>query len=73
MCYCPGMRTTIELPDDLRRRVASEATARNLRGYFDGAQDARQSVQSGVRGSLNRRTAEMEIQRLAELTANWRT
>ena len=78
------MRTTIELPDDLRQRVVSEAAARNLRGYspvivdalrayFDGAHDVRQSVQSGVRGSRNRRTAEMEIQRLAELRANWRT
>ena len=27
MCYCPGMRTTIELPDDLRRPVVSKATA----------------------------------------------
>ena len=49
------MRTTIELPDDLRRRVVSEATARNLRGfsqvivdalrvYLDGGQDDRQSM-----------------------------
>ena len=27
------MRTTIELPDDLRQRVVSEAAARNLKGY----------------------------------------
>lgn len=78
------MRTTIELPDDLRRRVVSEAAARNLRGYsqvivdalwayFDGRQDDRQSVVARVRGSLDPRAAEMERRRLAELRANWRT
>ena len=78
------MRTTIELPDDLRRRVVSEAAARNLRGYsqvvvealrayFEGGKDERQSVLSRVRGSLNPRAAEMESRRLAELRANWRT
>ena len=78
------MRTTIELPDDLRRQVVSEAAARNLRGYsqvvvealrayFDGGKDERQSVLSRVRGSLNPRAAEMESRRLAELRANWRT
>ena len=78
------MRTTIELPEDLRRQVVSEAAARNLRGYsqvivdalrayFDGGQDDRQSVLARVRGSLNPRAAEMESRRLAELRANWRT
>ena len=78
------MRTTIELPDDLRRRVVSEAAARNLRGYsqvivdalrahFDGGQDDRQSVAAHVRGSLNPQAAEVERRRLAELRANWRT
>jgi len=78
------MRTTIELPDDLRRRVVSEAAARNLRGYsqvivdalrayFDGGQDDRQSAVARVRGSLNSQAAAMERRRLAELRANWRT
>jgi metal-responsive CopG/Arc/MetJ family transcriptional regulator len=78
------MRTTIDLPDDLRRRVVSEAAARNLRGYsqvivealrayFDGGQDERQSVLTRVRGSLNPHAAEIEGRRLAELRANWRT
>ncbi|MDE0447341.1 MAG: hypothetical protein OXH96_11770 [Spirochaetaceae bacterium] len=78
------MRTTIELPDDLRRRVVSEAAARNLKGYsqvvvdalrayFDGGQDERQNVLSRVRGSLDPRAAEIETRRLAELRANWRT
>ena len=78
------MRTTIELPDDLRRRVVSEAAARNLRGYsqvivdalrayFDGGQDNRQSVVARVRGSLSAQAADTENRRLAEVRANWRT
>ena len=78
------MRTTIELPDDLRRRVVSEAAARNLRGYsqvivdalrayFDGGQDDRHTMVARVRGSLNPQAAERERRRLAELRANWRT
>lgn len=80
----PAMRTTIELPDDLRQRVVSEAAARNLRGYsqvivdalhayFDGREDDRQSVVARVRGSLNAQAAEVEARRLAEVRANWRT
>ena len=79
-----AMRTTIELPDDLRQRVVSEAAARNLRGYsqvivdalrayFDGRKDDRQSVVARVRGSLNAQAAEVEARRLAEVRANWRT
>ena len=78
------MRTTIELPDDLRQRVVSEAAARNLRdysrvivdalrAYFDGRQDGRQSAVARVRGSLNRQADERERRRLTELRANWRT
>ena len=78
------MRTTIELPDDLRRRVVSEAAARNLRGYsqvivdalrvyFDGRQDDPQSVVARVRGSLSAQAAEVENRRLAEVRANRRT
>ena len=79
-----GMRTTIELPADLRRRVVSEAAARNLRGYspvivdalrayFDGQEDDRQHVVARVRGSLGAHAAEVEDHRLAEVRANWRT
>lgn len=78
------MRTTVELPDDLRQRVVSEAAARNLRdysqvivdalrAYFDGGQDGRQSAVARVRGSLNRQADERERRRLTELRANWRT
>ena len=78
------MRTTIELPDDLRRRVVSEAAARDLRGYsqvivdalrayFDGRQDDRQSVVARARGSLDAQAAEVERRRLAEVRSNWRT
>ena len=78
------MRTTIELPDDLRQRVAAEALARNLRGYsqvivdallayFDGKSDDRRSIVSRVRGSLSAREAQEEKRRLAEVRANWRT
>ena len=84
MRYVIRMRTTIELPDDLRQRVVSEAAARNLRGYsqvivdalrtyFDGRQDDRQSVVARVRRSLNAQAAEVEARRLAEVRANWRT
>ena len=83
MWYCFDM-PTVELPDDLRRRVVSEAAARNLRDYsrvivdalrvyFDSEQDGRQSAVAHVRGSLNPRAAEIENRRLAELRANWRT
>ena len=79
-----GMRTTIELPDDLRQRVVSEAAARSLRGYsqviadalrayFDGRPDDRQSVVACVRGSLSAQAAAVENRRLVEVRANWRT
>lgn len=78
------MRTTIELPDDLRQRVVSEAAARNLRGYspvivdalrayFDGREDDRHNVVARVRGSLGAQAAQVEHRRLAEVRANWRT
>ena len=78
------MRTTVELPDDLRQRVVSEAAARNLKGYSqvivdalrdysDGRKDGRQSVVARVRGSLDAQAAEVEARRLAEVRANWRT
>ena len=79
------MRTTIELPDDLRQRIVSEAAARNLRGYsqvivdalrhyFDGRlADRRDGVVARVRGSLSPQAAEMEDRRIAEVRANWRT
>ena len=77
------MRTTIELPDDLRQRVVPEAAARNLRGYpqvivdalracFDGRQDDRQSAVARVRGSLDAQAAEVEARRLGEVRTNWR-
>ena len=78
------MRTTIELPDDLRQRVVSEAAARNLRGYSpvivdalraycDGREDDRHTVVARVRRSLGAQAAEVEHRRLAEVRANWRT
>lgn len=84
MRYVIRMRTTIELPDDLRQRVVSEAAARNLRGYsqvtvdalrayFDRRKDDRQSVVARVSGSLDAQAAEVEARRLAEVRANWRT
>ena len=79
-----GMRTTIELPDNLRQRVVAEAAARNLRGYsqviedalrayFDGRQDDRRNVVARIRGSLGAQAAAAEHRRLAEVRANWRT
>ena len=69
------MRTTIELPDDLRQRVVSEAAVivDALRAYFDGREDDRQTVVARVRGSLGASAAEMEHRRPAEVRANWRT
>lgn len=78
------MRTAIELPDDLRQRVVSEAAARNLGGYsqvivdalrhyFDGRLADRRDVVTRVRGSLSPQAAEAENRRLAEVRANWRT
>ena len=77
------MRTTIDLPADLRRRLAEEAAARNLRGYsrvivealrayFASRTATRAEVVVRLKGSLSAHDAEREKRRVEAVRKNWR-
>jgi len=77
------MRTTVDIPQELRTKLIQEATSRNLRGfspvivealrlYFNRQRRNRQKTIERLKGCL---TAEQLVQERARLTAvrdNWR-
>jgi len=78
------MRTTIDLPRDLRRKLIEEAAARNLRGfsriveealrhYFGTRDESRKGAAARLKGSLADPEAEKERERLTEVRSNWRS
>ena len=77
------MRTTIDLPLDLRRKLAEEAAARNLKGYspvivealrayFESRTASRPETVARLRGSLLSAEYESERERRDSLRGNWR-
>jgi hypothetical protein len=78
------MRTTIDIPADLRKRLMDEASDRNLRGfsqvivdalhaYFNRAGKSRDDIVGLLQGCLAAKQMEEERQRLRELRGNWKT
>jgi len=77
------MRTTIDLPNDLRQKLISESAARNLKGfsfiivealrnYFDIKKDSRKKSIQNLKGCLSEEEFLQETKRIKEGRANWR-
>jgi len=78
------MRTTIDLPVQLRQKLIAEAAARNLKGfstliadaleqYFSKEAGERSKVISELRGCISFDEYEEEMKRIEEGRKNWRT
>ena len=77
------MRTTIEIPEDLRQKLVSEAMGRHKRGFseiivealeehFQKGNEKRLAVIEKLRGCLSEKEYKMEMTRLKEGRQNWR-
>lgn len=77
------MRTTIELPENLKQKLAAEAATRNMKGYskiiteaiveyFKTGHNERKCVVERLKGCLSKEEYKKEMARLAEGRANWR-
>lgn len=77
------MRSTIELPDHLRQKLAAEAAARHVKGYskiiaealvehFKTACHKKKDTIGKLRGCLSREDYNKERLRLAEGRTRWR-
>ena len=77
------MRTTIDLPNDLRQKLISESAARNqkgfssiiveaLRNYFDLKGNGRKKAIQSLKGCMNEEEYLQELKRIDEGRANWR-
>ena len=78
------MRTTIELPNELRQKLMLEAASRNLRGfsqivvealeaYFRESREDRSSSIAELKGCLCEAEVIEEKRRITEARENWRT
>lgn len=77
------MRSTIELPDHLRQKLAAEAASRHMKGYSKIIADAltehfrtagckKKDVIGKLKGCLNRKDYNREMAKLAEGRKRWR-
>lgn len=77
------MRTTVDIPQNLRQKLIAEAARKNLKGfsplvtealrqYFSTETDSRDDVIANLRGCLSRKEAERDLMRIAEGRKNWR-
>lgn len=77
------MRTTIEIPQNLRQKLVSEALVRNKKGFseiivealeehFQKGNEKTKTVIQGLKGCLNEKEYRKEIMRLKEGRKNWR-
>lgn len=77
------MRTTIDIPGDLRKKLVEEAAARNLKGfsplivealrlYFGRERRNRSQTIIRLQSSLSAEQMELERARLREVRDNWR-
>ena len=80
--YTEHMRTTIEIPAELRRRLSEEAAARNLKGYspiivdalkayFQKTGENRGRDLSNLKGSLSMDDYKRELARVEESRKQW--
>lgn len=81
--YTP-MRTTIDLPANLRQKLATEAALRHMKGfsplivdaleqYFAGGDKERIKTISWLKGCLDKDEYKDEIKRIQKGRKNWRT
>lgn len=81
---CMSMRTTIEIPSDLRQKLLAEAAAKNLKGYstlivhalqlyFSKGDKERINTISQLKGCLNKEEYKEEMKRIKKGRNNWRT
>ncbi len=77
------MRTTIDLPVELRQKLVAEAAARNLKGFsglivealeqfFSHGTGKRGEVIKELQGCMKQDEYESELQRIQEGRGNWR-
>ena len=77
------MRTTIEIPENLRQKLASEAVVRHKRGFseiivealeehFQKGNEKTEAAIKRLKGCLNENEYKKEIMRLKEGRKNWR-
>ena len=77
------MRTTVDIPQELRTKLIEEATSRNLRGfsplivealrlYFNRQRRNRQKTIERLKGCLAAEQMEQERARLTAVRDNWR-
>ena len=77
------MRTTVDIPQELRKKLIEEATSRNLRGfsplvvealrqYFNRQRGNRQKTIERLKGCLTAEQMEQERARLTAVRDNWR-
>ncbi len=77
------MRTTVDIPPELRKKLVEEAASRNLRGfsplivealrlYFNRQRKDRQKTIERLKGCLTAEQMEQERARLTAVRDNWR-
>ena len=77
------MRTAIDIPNDLRQKLITEAARRNLKGfsllvtealkdYFSTKRNNREDTIVQLKGCLSTRELEDDIRRISEGQSNWR-
>ncbi len=77
------MRTTIELPDDIKQKLMMEAVSRNMKGYsriiadalrdyFKTGHHKRKQLINSLKGCLSKKEYLSEVGRLEKGRANWR-
>jgi hypothetical protein len=77
------MRTTVDIPSELRKKIVEEAASRNLRGfspiivealrlYFSRQRRNRQRTIERLEGCVTPEQMEQERARLKEVRNNWR-
>ena len=77
------MRTTINIPDNLKQKLVIEATSRKIKGYsqiiiealncyFDNQIEDRKATICRLKGSLTKEEYEDEQRKLKEGRKNWK-
>ena len=78
------MRTTVDIPENLRRKLIEEAARKNMKGfsllvvealreYFSTNTGGRDEIIKNLKGCLSKQEAEKEFIHLNERRKNWRT
>ena len=78
------MRTTIDIPNELRQKLIFESMARNMKGFseiiiealkehFKSTPPTRKNIIQKLKGCLTRKEYTQEIKQLEKGRNNWRT